>query len=125
MGGKKMTKRFIGSVFFALLLFSFFGNPGYAYIDKNVAIVQIMNKAAGKTQTVRLPIGHTVEFEKLHLLAQTCKQTDPFEAENFYAFIEINKSDSTKVFSNWMNRNTPGATPVQNADYDVWLLNCE
>lgn len=97
----------------------------YAYTNRNTAIVQVMNKAAGKTQTLNIAVGEVVNFEKLNILVRACKQSDPFDAENFYAFVEISKSDETKIFSNWMDRNNPGKMPVQNPDYDVWLVKCE
>ena len=96
-----------------------------AYVDKNNAVIRIMNKAAGKAQTVTLPVEKEAEFEKLSLLVRTCKQNDPFQAENFFAFIEISKDSEGKIFSGWMNANEPGENPVQNADYDVWLVKCE
>lgn len=96
-----------------------------AYVDKNNAVIRIMNKAAGKAQTVTLPVEKEAEFEKLSLLVRTCKQNDPFQAENFFAFIEISKDSEGKIFSGWMNTNEPGENPVQNADYDVWLVKCE
>jgi len=96
------------------------------FIEKNVAIVQVLDKAAGKTQNVSIPVGQTVNYEKLNITVRSCKQTAPFEAENFYAFIEISKTtDQAKIFSNWMDRNNPGRMPVQNPDYDVWLAYCE
>ena len=96
-----------------------------AYVDKNVAVVRILNKAAGKTQMVNLPVGQHTEFEKLAITVKSCKQTDPFQAENFFSFIEIYKTSEGKIFSGWMNANEPGENPLQNADYDVWLVKCE
>lgn len=96
-----------------------------AYINRSTATVSIMNKAAGKVQTITLPVGTEQSFEKLSLLVRDCKQTDPFEAEDFFAFIEISKYSEGKIFSGWMSRNEPGKNPLQNADYDVWLVKCE
>lgn len=96
-----------------------------AYIDKNVAVVRILNKAAGKTQMVNLPVGQKTAFEKLDIIVRSCKQNDPFDAENFFAFVEIEKNTEGKIFSGWMNANEPGNNPLQNADYDVWLVKCE
>jgi hypothetical protein len=84
-----------------------------------------MNKAAGKAQTLNIPVGQSAQFEKLNITVRACKQSDPFKAENFYAFIEITANNDTKIFSNWMNRNNPGKNPVQNPDYDAWLVRCE
>lgn len=105
------------------IVFSAFG--AHAYIDRDAAVLQVMNKAAGKTQTIMAPVGRVVSFEKLNITVRACKQSDPFEAENFYAFTEISRPDGGMIYSNWLDRNNPGKNPVQNADYDIWLLRCE
>ena len=115
----------VSRFFFAPLVCLFIANSGYCYTERHVAIVQVMNKAAGKTQTLRAPIGENINFEKLNIIVRSCKQSNPFDAENFYAFVEISKSDESKIFSNWMDRNNPGKNPVQNPDYDMWLVRCE
>ncbi len=97
----------------------------HAYTERETATLRVMNKAAGKVHTLKLPVGKMVEFEKLSILVRTCKQTDPFQAEDFFAFVEISKMSDGKIFSNWMGRNEPGDNPVQNPDYDVWLVRCE
>ncbi len=94
-----------------------------AYVEREVAVVRIMNKAAGKAQTVRLPVGRQTTYEKLGFHVRTCKQTDPFQAEDFFMFVEIYQND--KIFSGWMSKNSPGDNPLQHPDYDVWLVECE
>lgn len=121
LGMKKIVINFVMFCFGLL----FFADNASAYVDRNNAIVRIMNKAAGKVQTVTLPVGKTAEFEKLDITIRSCKQTDPFQAENFFAFVEINKDTEGRIFSGWMNSNEPGDNPLQNADYDVWLVKCE
>lgn len=96
-----------------------------AYVERQNAVVRIMNKAAGKAQTLTLGVGKKVEFEKLGMIVRTCKQTDPFQAENHFMFIEITKDGEGTIFSGWMNKNAPGDNPLQNADYDVWIVGCE
>ncbi len=115
-----MMKKILVSL---LTLFTAFG--AHAYIDRDTAVLQVMNKAAGKTQTIMAPVGRPVRFEKLNFLVRACKQSDPFEAENFYAFTEISLPDGGMIYSNWLDRNNPGKNPVQNADYDIWLVRCE
>ncbi len=97
----------------------------YSYIDKSVAVLRVLNKAAGKAQTVRVPVDNSVNFEKLNISARSCKQTDPFDAENYFAFVEISESSQGQIFGGWMNKNEPGKNPLQNPDYDVWLVTCE
>jgi len=109
------------------LIFSllFFSTNAPAFVERNTAVVRVMNKAAGKAQTISIPVGKTVEFEKLKILARTCKQADPFQPEDFFMFAEISKGTAGKIFSGWMSRNEPGDNPLQDADYDFWLLRCE
>lgn len=96
-----------------------------AYVDKTNAVIRILNKDAGKVSEQTIPVGYGIKFEKLNIDLRACKQSDPFDAENFWAFVEISDSDNGLVFSNWLNRNEPGNMPLQHADYDVWLVRCE
>ncbi len=115
----------ISRFFLILLCGAVLATGANAYTNRNTAVVQVMNKAAGKAQTLNIPVGQSAQFERLNITVRACKQSDPFKAENFYAFIEITANNDTKIFSNWMNRNNPGKNPVQNPDYDAWLVRCE
>ncbi|MDW2958595.1 MAG: DUF2155 domain-containing protein [Alphaproteobacteria bacterium] len=101
--------------------------PGLAnaYVERENAVVRVMNKAAGKVQEIIIPAGQEVQFEKLYMNIRTCKQTDPFQAEDYWMFIEISEKDNGQIFGGWMSRNEPGQNPLQHADYDVWLVRCE
>ena len=119
--------KIIKNIFLLVVPFLFvaLSDNANAYVEKKTAVVRIMNKAAGKAQTIILPVGKHIEYEKLNLIVRACKQTDPFEPENFFMFVEISKNSEGQIFSNWMNRNEPGDNPLQNADYDLWLVKCE
>lgn len=115
---------------FLSLIFGFFVVGGViphdaqAYVDRDSAVVRIMDKTAGKVQTITLPVNQVAKYEKLEMVVRSCKQTDPFDAEDFFMFIEISKYGEGKIFSGWMSANEPGDNPLQNADYDVWLVRC-
>ncbi len=96
-----------------------------SYIDRDFAVVRIMDKAAGKTQLLTFPLNQDIQFDGLILNARACKQSDPFNAENFFVFLEIYTKSDGRIFSGWMNRNEPGQNPLQNDVYDVWLEKCE
>lgn len=110
-------------IVFLMSLFVF--STAHAYIDRKNAVVTILDKVAGKTYSLTIPVGSNVNHEKLNLTVRACKQTDPFRAENAYMFIEINTANDGKIFGGWMNKNAPGENPLQNADFDVWLVRCE
>ncbi len=101
--------------------------PGVAaaFVERDTVIVRIMNKDAGKVQEVVIPVNQEIQFEKLFINVRSCKQTDPFQAEDFFAFVEISENSKGQIFSNWMSRNEPGLNPLQHPDYDVWLVKCE
>ena len=110
---------------FVFLMLLYVAPMAHAFVNKSVATLAVLDKAAGKTKNITIPVGQSSSFEKISITVHDCKQSDPFKPENFYAFVEITKSDSSKIFSNWMDRNNPGRDPVQNPDYDVWLIRCE
>ena len=72
-----------------------------AYVDKSSAVVRILNKDAGKVSEHTINVGNALNFEKLNIVLRSCKQSDPFDAENFWAFVEIKDSDDKLIFSNW------------------------
>ena len=112
-------------LFFAIFVLSVLPQGSFSYVEKNTAVVRVMDKAAGKTQMLKLPVDKNVSFDGLNLYVRSCKQTDPFDAENFFMFIEIYTKSDGRIFSGWMNRNEPGQNPLQDATYDVWLEKCE
>lgn len=120
-----MKIKLINWLFYIGFITTALPSTSYAYIDRDTAVVRVMNKAAGKTHTLTIPVGDSAKFEKLNITVRSCKQTDPFDAEDFFAFIEAATPTDGLVFSNWMSRNEPGMQPLQHADYDLWLFRCE
>lgn len=106
-------------------LFLLLNSSAFAYIEKETAVLRVMNKAAGKTQTVRVKVGDSLQYDGIILTARNCKQTDPFDAENFFVFLEIYTKTDNRIFSGWMNHNEPGQNPLQDDTHDVWLEKCE
>ncbi|MBE6457460.1 MAG: DUF2155 domain-containing protein [Alphaproteobacteria bacterium] len=100
-------------------------NAVMAYVNRDNAVIRVMNKDAGKVHEVIVPVNQEVQFEKLFVNVRACMQTDPFDAENHFVFIEITEMDKGQIFGGWMNRNEPGQNPLQHPDYDVWLVRCE
>lgn len=108
----------------ALLLVCALPQLAVAFVERDVAVLRVMNKDAGKAQEIKISVGDEAQHEKLFINVRACKQSDPFEAEDYWAFLEITE-DRELIYSNWMNRNEPGQNPLQHADYDVWLVRCE
>lgn len=120
----KAMSKIIAQILILSGLVAFAVVPARAWVNHESAVVSVMNKAAGKVQTLRVPVGGVVNFEKLQIGVRACKQTDPFDAEDFFMFVEVFKADEGQIFGGWMSRNEPGDNPLQNADYDLWLVEC-
>lgn len=108
-----------------VIFFAIFPVCVNAFVDKDIAVMRVMNKDAGKVQEVSVPVGQSIDFEKINITVRSCVQSDPFDAENYFAFIEVIEQENKKIFSNWMNRNEPGDKPLQHPDYDLWLVSCQ
>ena len=109
----------------AFLLVCVLPSVAGAYINRETAVLRVMDKDAGKVQEIIVPVGKEVQVDKLFINVRACKQSDPFDAEHFWVFVEIFEHGKDLLFSNWMNRNEPGQNPLQHPDYDVWLARCE
>ena len=120
-----MTRTLKVFALFCVFVACFATQGAFSYVEKQTAIVSIMDKVAGKPQVVSLPVGKDVSHNNLNLVARSCKQSDPFDAENYFVFIEIYTKSDGRIFSGWMNRNEPGQNPLQDDVYDVWLEKCE
>ena len=112
------------SIFGLMMIVCLHTNDVCAYVNRQTAVVNILDKTSGKNRVFSVPVGKTSNHEKLTFTVRSCKQTDPFQPENAYMFIEISQNNR-QIFSGWMNKNEPGENPLQNADYDMWLLRCE
>ena len=113
------------AIFTTLFVFVGIFGAANAYVERENAVVTVLDKAAGKTYQLTIPVGRETKYEKMDIMVRTCKQTDPFMAENAYMFIEISTAHDGQIFGGWMNKNAPGDNPLQNADYDLWLVRCE
>ena len=120
-----MIKKLLFSSLFFIFATFLVPQNAFSYIEKDLAVVRVMDKAAGKTQLLTIPLNQNIQFDGLVLNVRNCKQSDPFDAENFFVFLEIYTKTDGRIFSGWMNRNEPGQNPLQNDMYDVWVEKCE
>ena len=94
------------------------------YIPMQNAVVRVMNKAAGRTHTVTIPVGEARRFDKIEILVRRCLGVDEFLPEDFFMFVEVNRG-GRRIFSGWMTQSEPGKNPLQDPDNDLWLVRCE
>jgi len=100
------------------------------FIEKETAVIRMMDKVNGRARTITAPVGRRTEFEKLEMLVRSCKGTQPFAAQDNFMFIEVTKRPSAnaqprRIFSGWMTASAPGDNPLQDPEYDLWLIECK
>jgi len=106
--------------------FSAFAELSYEdhYIPMDNAVVQVMDKAAGRTRTLTIPVGTSTRFDRLDIQVRKCYGVNEFLPEDFYMLLDVRRNDN-RIFSGWMVRSEPGQNPLQDPDNDLWLVRCE
>ncbi len=117
-----------------------------AMLDKSVVVLQSLDKVTARTHKFEVPVGETVKFGTIYILAQACKKAPPIEQPESAAFLQIwqkkavsddnkkpaqpeaviaNPSASSEwIFSGWMFASSPALSAMDHPIYDVWVLDC-
>lgn len=94
-----------------------------------IAVLRGLDKVTARISTIEAPIGETVRFGTLRILAQTCRSRPPEEPPETTAFLEITdiKPGETPVrlFTGWMFASSPALSALEHAVYDVWVIDCK
>ena len=111
--------------------------PGLASasdLPMDTVVLDALDKVTGRVNTIRGPVGQTLDFGRLKIVARTCLTHPPEETPENSAFLEITEvqpktktqAESTKqVFTGWMFSSNPAISAMDHAVYDVWVLSCE
>lgn len=93
-----------------------------------VAVLRGLDKVTGRITTLSLPVGETVSFGSLQVLARVCDKRPPEEPPESAAFLEIVEQQpneaAVSVFRGWMFASSPGLSAMQHPVYDLWVLDC-
>ncbi|MBF0356667.1 MAG: DUF2155 domain-containing protein [Alphaproteobacteria bacterium] len=93
-----------------------------------VAVLQALDKITARVQTIEAPVGETIRFSTLQIIARACYRRPAEEAPESTAFLDIwdMKREQTPlaVFRGWVFASSPALSAVEHPVYDVWLLDC-
>ena len=97
--------------------------------DQPVAIVRALDKMTARVEEIELPVGHTVQFATLSILAHSCRVTLPEETPpESAAYLEIGEikpgAQDKPVFQGWMFASSPALSAMEHPVYDIWLTGC-
>lgn len=97
-------------------------------ISNPVAVFSGLDKITGRITTFDVYIDETVQFGSLQLTPRVCYSRPASEAQNVTAFVEVDqvslRATMRRVFSGWMFAESPALHAVDDAVYDIWLIDC-
>lgn len=93
------------------------------------AVLQGLDKVTARISTFAAPLGHTVNFGTLRIIARSCRKRPPEEPPESAAFLEIlDKKEGEEpkpLFNGWMFASSPALSALEHPVYDVWVIDCK
>jgi hypothetical protein len=107
----------------------FFGATMTQAAQYNMAVLQGLDKVTARVSTFNAPIGATVKFGSLEIIARTCDKRPPEEAPESAAFVDVWEvhpgEPAVSVYRGWMFASSPALAAMEHPVYDVWVLDCK
>lgn len=101
--------------------------PAVAAAD-DVAVLQGLDKVTARISEIEAPIGRTVRFGALEIVARRCHSRPPDETPESAVWLEIDEvkpgEARTRVFAGWMFASSPALSALEHPVYDVWIVDC-
>ncbi len=96
--------------------------------DKQVAVLQGLDKITARTSTFTVPVGGVNQFGQLSVTVRACRKAPPVDPPESAAFVEIverKQGEEPKGhFSGWMFASSPALSAMEHPVYDVWVIDC-
>ncbi len=95
----------------------------------DTAVLQGLDKVTARVSRIEIPVGGgTVTFGALEISADACYKRPPEETPESAAFLRIAEQRAGEtaetIFSGWMFASSPALSALENAVYDVWVIDC-
>ena len=92
------------------------------------AILQGLDKVTARISTIEAPLGETVVFGTLRIVARACHKRPPEEPPESSAFLDIVDLKPGQapepLFTGWMFASSPALNALEHPVYDVWVIDC-
>jgi len=112
----------------AAILASALAAPPVLAEPYDTAVLQGLDKVTARVSTVSAPVGQTIRFGTLEIIARTCDKRPPEETPESAAFLDIWEvrpgEQAISVFRGWMFASSPALSALEHPVYDVWVLDC-
>ena len=101
---------------------------GAGPVQNRTAVFAALDKITGEITTLQVPIDAVARFGTFRIRPRTCHTRPPTEEPRTMAFVEIEEftydRKHRRVFTGWMNAESPGLHAVEHPLFDVWLTGC-
>ncbi len=122
----RLSKSSIAAI--AVILATVLAAPPVHAEPYDTAILQGLDKVTARVSTVSAPVGQTIRFGTLEIIARTCDKRPPEETPESAAFLDIWEvrpgEQAISVFRGWMFASSPALSALEHPVYDVWVLDC-
>ena len=102
--------------------------PCVAAEPYGTVVLQALDKVTARISTFEAPVGDTVRFGTLHIIARACDKRPPEETPESAAFLDISEikpgEPAEGVYRGWMFASSPALAAMEHPVYDVWVLDC-
>ena len=113
-----------------------------APIENRIAVFAGLDKITARITTFRVPLNETHRFGNLLVTPRACHTRPVTEKPRTMAFVEVDEirrsaapertnangkaaARTRRIFTGWMNAESPGLNAVEHPILDVWLTGCE
>lgn len=115
---------------FAVLAGALCAAPGNAETIANpVATFDGLDKITGRITSFDVYIDETVQFGSLQITPRACYTRPPTETQRTSVFLEVDQvslqGSLKRIFTGWMFADSPALNAIDNAVYDIWILDCK
>jgi len=97
-------------------------------LSLDTTVLQGLDKVTGRVQKIEAPVGATIHFGTLEIIARTCRKRPPEEQPEAAAFLDIWEikpgAPATSLFRGWMFASSPALSALEHPVYDIWVLDC-
>ena len=98
--------------------------------EQPVVVLRALDKMTARVEEIELPIGKTIQFGSLAIVAHVCRTTLPEETPpESAAYLEISEFKAgaqveTPTFNGWMFASSPALSAMEHPIYDLWVTGC-
>lgn len=94
----------------------------------DTAVLQALDKVTARVSRIDAPVGDTIRFGTLEIIARVCDKRPPEEPPESSAFLDIWEvrpgEAPVTVFRGWMFASSPALSAMEHPVYDVWVTDC-